>query len=201
MNLIRLATTTSTMDAARDLPLGWAVLADQQSAGVGRLGRAWESPPGTGLLASFVLPRHPLASLAAGVAAASVCGEEVRLKWPNDLLLGGGKAGGILIVARPDAAIVGVGLNLTWAPPGGAMLGLSREPLLVSLWSALEVWLRAPAEKVISAWEERSETIGRWVRVEGGDSSFEGRAEGLSADGSLIVEGRKVSVGDVIHLR
>src|SRR5207249_8258958 len=122
VEIVRLASTPSTQEVARALDVGTAVVADHQTAGRGRLGRTWETPPGTALLASFVMPARPLASLAVGVAAAHACGPSSRLKWPNDVLLGGAKLAGILAELRGDRVIVGVGVNLTWAPPGAAML-------------------------------------------------------------------------------
>src|SRR6267378_1165995 len=107
--ILRLDSVTSTQDVARDLPIGSIVLADHQTAGRGRLDHRWETPPGTALLVSFVLAANPQLSLAAGVAAAEACGQGVRLKWPNDLLLGGRKVGGILVDATPTKAICGVG--------------------------------------------------------------------------------------------
>jgi len=116
VKIVRLASTPSTQEVARGLPLGSAVVADHQTAGRGRLGRTWEAPPGTALLASFVLPARPLASLAAGVAAAHACGPASRLKWPNDVLLGGAKLAGLLAELHGDRVIVGIGINLSWAP-------------------------------------------------------------------------------------
>ncbi|HXI95286.1 MAG TPA: biotin--[acetyl-CoA-carboxylase] ligase, partial [Candidatus Acidoferrum sp.] len=112
------------------MPVGSIVVADHQTVGRGRLDHRWEAPPGTALLVSFVLRPNPVLSLAAGVAAAEACGGGVRLKWPNDLLLGGAKVGGILVEVTPATAICGVGINLTWAPPGAAMLNLDRDLLL-----------------------------------------------------------------------
>src|ERR1051326_992056 len=120
--LVHLGTVASTQEAARELPIGSVVVADHQTAGRGRLGRRWEAPPGSALLASFVLRPHRLLSLAAGVAAAEACGPDVRLKWPNDLLLRGRKPGGILVEATSDKAICGIGINLTCAPEGAAKL-------------------------------------------------------------------------------
>lgn len=102
------------------------LVAYEQTAGRGRHGRAWRSPPGAGVYASLLVPepqpealaRLPLA-VAVGLAdaLAAAAGVAVRLKWPNDLLLGGRKLGGILVdsVARGNevaAAIVGFGVNL-----------------------------------------------------------------------------------------
>src|SRR5205085_1850917 len=107
MEIVRVGSVASTQELARSRPIGSAVVADHQQAGRGRLGRVWEAPPGTALLASFVLRYQPLAPLAAGVAAAEACGPSVRLKWPNDLLLEGRKLGGILVEAVGDRCVVG----------------------------------------------------------------------------------------------
>ncbi|MDQ6922481.1 MAG: biotin--[acetyl-CoA-carboxylase] ligase [Candidatus Dormibacteraeota bacterium] len=201
MRLIRLASTPSTQDAARGLPLGSVVVADQQTAGRGRLGRRWDAPPGSALLASFVLPSRPLASLAAGVAAAVACGESVRLKWPNDLLIDGRKLAGILVEQRGGRCVVGIGVNLTWAPPGAGRLEADRDRLLERLKAELERWFAADDSEVLAAWRTRSDTLGRRVRVELPGETFEGWAEDVAEDGSLLVGGRAVTAGDVIHLR
>jgi BirA family biotin operon repressor/biotin-[acetyl-CoA-carboxylase] ligase len=201
MRLIRLATTPSTQDVARGLPVGSVVVADQQTSGRGRLGRRWEAPPGSALLASFVLPARPLASLAAGVAAAEACGPSVRLKWPNDLLLDGRKVAGVLVERRGERCVVGIGVNLTWAPPGAGRLVTDRELLLERLRTKLEAWFTAAEAEVLAAWRARSDTLGRRVRVELPGETFEGLAREVAADGSLIVDGRMVTAGDVIHLR
>ena len=201
MHVIRLAAVASTQDVARDLPVGAVVVADHQTEGRGRLGRRWEAPPGSALLASFVVPARALAPLAAGVAAATACGPEVRLKWPNDLMLSGGKVGGILVERRSDRCIVGTGINLRWAPPGAAMLGCDRDPLLERLCEQLERWFAADDVEILAAWRARSDTLGRLVRVDLATERIEGLAEDVAPDGSLIVAGRAVAAGDVIHLR
>lgn len=203
MRIIRLPSTTSTQDVARDLPAGSVVVADHQTAGRGRQGRSWEAPPGTAVLASFVLPARPLASLAAGVAAAHACGAAVRLKWPNDLLLDGAKLGGILVEVHGERAVIGLGINLSWAPEGGAKLGeeTSRNALLERLAGELERWFRAPDAEVLEGWRGLADTLGRTVRVELNGETFEGVAEDVAEDGSLMVAGRSITAGDVIHVR
>jgi BirA family biotin operon repressor/biotin-[acetyl-CoA-carboxylase] ligase len=201
VDVIRLVSTPSTQDAARGLPPGTVVVADHQSAGRGRLGRRWEAPPGTALLASFVLPWRELAPLAAGVAAALACGEQVRLKWPNDLILDGRKLGGILVESGGQTCVVGIGINLRWAPPGGACLQADRDRLLEDLAEELERWFAASDPAVLDAWRQRSDTLGRRVRVELPNRILEGWAETVAQDGSLIVAGRRIAAGDVVHLR
>jgi BirA family biotin operon repressor/biotin-[acetyl-CoA-carboxylase] ligase len=198
--VIRLESVTSTQDVARALPIGSIVIADHQTAGRGRLDHRWDGPPGTALLASFVLAPNPLLSLAAGVAAAEACGGGVRLKWPNDLLLDGRKVGGILVEATSTRAICGIGINLTWAPDGAARLNQPRDALMASLRSEITRWCSASAEQVLSRWRELSDTLGRRVRVELPDRMFEGVADDVNSRGELIVDGAAVSAGSVRFL-
>src|SRR6267143_6456508 len=152
--ILRLGSVTSTQDVARDLPIGSVVVADHQTAGRGRLSHRWEAPPGTALLVSFVLAPNPVLSLAAGVAAAVACGEAVRLKWPNDLLLGGRKVGGILVETTGSKAICGIGINLTSAPAGAAMLNQARDEVLEKLRPAVVRWSLAPSAEVLGRWRQ-----------------------------------------------
>jgi BirA family biotin operon repressor/biotin-[acetyl-CoA-carboxylase] ligase len=198
--ILHLDSVTSTQDVARELPIGSVVVANHQTAGRGRLEHRWEAPPGTALLVSFALAPNPLLSLAAGVAAAEACGENVRLKWPNDLLLDGRKVGGILVEATPAKAICGIGINLTWAPDGAARLDQPRGELLARLRPAVERWCSVPPEEVLTRWRELSDTLGRRVRVELPDRVLEGLAQDIDAFGQLIVDGAVVSAGSVIHL-
>lgn len=178
------------------MPVGSIVVADHQTAGRGRLERRWESPPGTALLVSFVLQPNPLLSLAAGVAAGEACGPDVRLKWPNDLLLHGKKLGGILVETTPDRAICGIGINLTWAPEGAARLDQPRDAVLDRLRTSIEQWTAAPADAILRRWRELSATLGRRIRID----STEGLAEDIGANGELIVDGRPFVAGSVTLL-
>ncbi|HSR25013.1 MAG TPA: biotin--[acetyl-CoA-carboxylase] ligase [Candidatus Eisenbacteria bacterium] len=201
MQIVRVEAVPSTQDAAWGLPTGTVVVAEHQTAGRGRLGRRWEAPPGSALLASWVMPVHELAPLAAGVAAARACGDAVRLKWPNDLLLDGRKLGGIIIERTGHTCVVGTGINLHWAPPGAAALGVDRDELLGRMATEMTRWFAATAQEVRSRWRERSDTLGRLVRVQLSDETFEGMAEDIGPDGTLIVAGRTFAAGDVVHLR
>jgi len=194
--VVRLDSVTSTQDVARDMPIGSIVVADHQTAGRGRMERRWEAPPGTSLLVSFVLAPSRLLSLAAGVAAAEACGPDVRLKWPNDLLLDERKLGGILVEATAHKAICGIGVNLTWAPEGAAMLERPREEVLARLQEQIARWTSAPGELVLRRWRELSATIGRRVRIDG----TEGMAEDLGPNGELIVDGSPFVAGSLTHL-
>ncbi len=198
--VVRLQSVTSTQDVARALPIGSIVVADHQTAGRGRLDHKWESPSGTALLVSVVLAPDPILSLTVGVAAAEACGSGVRLKWPNDLLLDGGKIGGVLIEATPIKAVCGIGINLTWAPEGGAKLNQDRDQLLEGLRVQLDRWTSASADEVLARWRELSATLGRRVRVEMADKAIEGTAEDIGPQGELIVDGKPVTFGSVTHL-
>lgn len=200
MKVIRVGTVPSTQDVARPLRVGTVVLAEHQTAGRGRLGRRWEAPPGSAFLASWVMRAHTLAPLAAGVAAATACSERTRLKWPNDLLLDGRKLGGILVERADQKDVVGTGINLHWAPPGAGQLNMDRDELLARMEPEMTRWFAAPGSEVMAAWRKRSDTLGRLVRVDLPGETFEGIAEDLASDGSLIVAGRVVVAGDVVHL-
>ena len=181
---------------------GLVVAADHQTSGRARRGRRWQSRPGSALLVSVVLrPVPPLVTLAAGVAAAEACeavaGAQVRLKWPNDLLTGDAKLGGILSELVGDAAVVGLGVNLAWAPAGAARLGpgVDREPLLDAYLAGL-----GASGDVLGRYRDRCTTLGRRVRVEVPGATFEGLATDVDEDGRLLVNGRAIAAGDVVHL-
>jgi BirA family biotin operon repressor/biotin-[acetyl-CoA-carboxylase] ligase len=159
------STNRYLLDLARDgAPEGVVAVADFQSAGRGRLGRRWEAPAGSNLLASVllrpVLDPDDLHLCTAAVALAALTGTEALtgvtagIKWPNDLLVGDRKLAGVLAEADPGApggpagsvaVVVGIGLNIGWAgPPGSdgtclADLGatVERDPLLQALLEAL----------------------------------------------------------------
>ncbi len=182
---------------------GVVVGADHQTAGRGRRGRTWESRPGSSLLVSVVLrPVPELVTLAAGLAAAEACeavaGVPVHLKWPNDVMGAGGKLGGILSELVGDAAVVGLGLNLGWAPPGAACLGPE-----VDQQAVLDAWLSRldPPADVLVRYRARCATLGRRVRVELPGETLEGVADDVDDEGRLLVGGRHLTAGDVVHLR
>jgi BirA family biotin operon repressor/biotin-[acetyl-CoA-carboxylase] ligase len=133
--LERCVSTNSVLLAER-LQRPVLLAADEQSAGRGRRGRRWHSPPGCGVLFSLGLPMQRAArdlgglSIVAGVAAVralrALGATEAALKWPNDLLLRGAKLGGILVQTRAhgagSAAVVGIGVNHRKAPGLAARL-------------------------------------------------------------------------------
>lgn len=199
---LHLRRTDSTSDRARSLaaagaPHGTLVTASEQTAGRGRQGRAWSAPPGRALLCSVVLRDPPrLLPLAAGVAVAEAIGEGARLKWPNDVMLEGGKVAGILVEGRPQEgwAVLGAGVNVAVRPEDlpaelrSTAGTLGREPaaieeLLGALLRTLGKWLAAPDGEVLEAFRARDALAGRRVAWSGGA----GLASGIDGDGRLVV--------------
>jgi BirA family biotin operon repressor/biotin-[acetyl-CoA-carboxylase] ligase len=222
--------TSSTNDVARDRALaawargqpaeGIAVAADRQTGGRGQHGRAWERPPG-GLYLSAVVERVPAdlrdkLALIAGVAAAAALDAAgvagAMLRWPNDLVLGGRKAGGILCEAAALgdrwAGIVGVGINVNTAPadfsaalrPRATSLsahdGRTRvvNGLLAALLAALAAELGSLATDglpaVVRRARARDPLRGRVITVDAGGRVARGLAAGLADDGTLRVQTR-----------
>ncbi len=121
----------STMRAAAGCEAGTIVIADEQLAGQGRHGHAWHSAANAGIYCSVVLEPKPVLTLALGLAAVDAIrrstGLVCDLRWPNDLMLGGKKTGGILVQLADGAAIAGIGINVnqTAFPPELAHLATS----------------------------------------------------------------------------
>ncbi|HEX4139642.1 MAG TPA: biotin--[acetyl-CoA-carboxylase] ligase [Candidatus Methylacidiphilales bacterium] len=220
-NPLLLTETTSTNDVARDQgrrgqPAGFVVAASRQTAGRGRLGRAWESPPNSGLYVSLLLrpdlhaaeaSRLPiLASVAAADAVEAVTGTRPEIKWPNDLLLRGRKLGGLLIETEMSGprlafAVVGIGLNVRHAEGdfSPAVRGLAtslhlatgqlyrRADVLVALLQALERRLARPFAEVREAWTTSSLTLGQRVELNTARGRKVGQAMGLDDSGALLL--------------
>jgi BirA family biotin operon repressor/biotin-[acetyl-CoA-carboxylase] ligase len=206
--ILRFDSLPSTMREAATLAAqgcepGTAVVAEEQTAGVGRHGHAWYSERGAGLYVSVVLrvsPR-PVLTLAMGVAAAeaieTVTGLRPDLRWPNDVMLRGRKAAGILVEAVSGAAIVGVGVNVnhTEFPPDIAGTATSlriesghshaKESLLEALLGWIDHCAGFAPEDILREFEARSSYVrGRQVTVEGGG---QGVTDGLDPGGFLIL--------------
>ncbi|HUR78280.1 MAG TPA: biotin--[acetyl-CoA-carboxylase] ligase [Acidimicrobiales bacterium] len=224
------STNTWVMDQARNGAAEYLVaVAEEQSAGRGRLGRTWVSPPGGSLLMSVLLrpadlpfDRLHLATAAvamSGADAVSVIADvSPDLKWPNDLLIGSRKLAGVLTEVEGDAVVVGIGINCTWPdelPPEIADLAIAANHAAgraVHTEDVLDLLLKRLATRLDEGWDAvgreykvRCETVGREVRVEMADGSFTGTATGVDDDGALVVitdDGpRRVVAGDVVHLR
>ncbi|HEU4697972.1 MAG TPA: biotin--[acetyl-CoA-carboxylase] ligase [Gemmatimonadales bacterium] len=211
--LVRYGEVASTQDALhalaeRGAPAGTAVVADVQTSGRGSRGREWRSPAGGLWLSVLYRPDDPAAvevlSLRIGLAAAAALAragvERVRLKWPNDLMLGERKFGGILCEARwqgerPAWVAAGIGLNVTNPVPRdartaalalgelfpGLTVAMVFEPLLAALRTVGEHTGPLSALE-IAAFEARDWLRGRTLR-----EPVAGVADGVDADGALRV--------------
>ncbi len=216
LRLLRYDEVDSTQRVARGLVErgagpGTIVIAGSQTAGHGRYGREWASPPG-GLYASIVLDPDPLLPLRAGVAVAEALsgyGIAARLKWPNDVTVGGKKIAGILVEAAGGAMILGIGVNLEGIPyPGATSVRAAGgsvprpDELVVRIVAPLVV--PVPGDEIIARYHELCTTIGREVAVSVGAEVIRGRATGIDRWGRLAVrtmEGiRRVSSGECLHI-
>ena len=221
------STNDELQDRAREGARDWAlVVAEKQSAGRGRRGRSWTSPPGLNLYLSVLSPRVteparwpriPITAAGAAADALRAEGGRVGLKWPNDLLAPDGrKLGGILVEAAGGGrAVIGIGLNVNGGPedlvPGGASLRnqfgqeLDRGRLAARLVASLRnFWAVLEAEgfaSVAADWERRAVWLGREVRVVAEDGDWQGRMAGLDPWGRLRLIGedgeRTLAAGDV----
>jgi BirA family transcriptional regulator, biotin operon repressor / biotin---[acetyl-CoA-carboxylase] ligase len=211
----------STQERARELaraqtPHGTLVVAGVQKGGRGRLGRHWGSPQG-GLWMSLVLRPELEAGLASRItqtAAVGVAGAlweigvEARIKWPNDLLVGGRKICGILAESgvgpggRLDYVILGIGMNANLDPSDlGVMdrevttirfeLGQDVDLLLLlgGILSNLDAALGRieEFETVLDEWRNLNCTLGERVRVRRLGETIEGRAIDLTPEGALLL--------------
>ncbi len=214
---------------------GEAVIADRQTRGKGRLDRVWMSPPGKNLYLTVILrPRispsvSPQLTLTAGVAAAEVlsgyCGDKVSLKWPNDILIRGRKACGILTEMRlrgteVDFIVVGMGVNINmdrtdFDESFGLATSLkvevgrevSRFDVALKLLRGFGKWYRVFLEGGFSPireeWIASSGMLGRRIEVRSKDNVEKGVFEGLDEKGALLLldeeeERRHIISGDVV---
>lgn len=220
--------------AAAGCESGTIVLSEEQSGGKGRLTRSWFSPPGQGLWLSIVLrpPMYPqeapkftlLAAVAAAEAIRVVTGVQVGIKWPNDILLQGRKAVGILTEMNAEMdginyIVVGMGINVNipqtnfpqelqeiatslqmeTGQPVNRLLLLQR--LLLEFEALYEQALREGFAPILDRWRGWSVTLGQLVDVIGPDRRFSGQARDIDPDGALLVDAdgkiERVLAGDV----
>lgn len=246
-----LAETPSTNDELVSLAANeaeWpdfsAVVTDTQTAGRGRLGRVWVSPAGTALAVSVLVRADsslridalgwlPLAAglaMTRAVRLALPDRDDVSLKWPNDVLVGGSKISGVLselVVGRAPSVVVGAGLNLTMTDeqlpvPTATSLVLAGaehpdadrilETYLREFRSLVDAFRAADGNAAASGLQaavtDACGTIGARVRVElPGGNLLSGIARGIDVSGRIVVQAdgsdqlTPVSAGDVTHLR
>ena len=220
----------STNDRARELAdageTDVVVLADEQTGGRGRLGRAWAAPSGGIWLSLVCRPDVPTAhapvyTLAAAVAtteALESVGIDAGIKWPNDVLVDGEKITGILTEMEGESGrvswiVVGVGLNANidaesvpeTATTIRELVGdVDRAALTRDILERFEAF-RTDTDSILPAWRASSTTLGQRVRVETQRGDVVGKAVDIEFPGTLVVEtetGReRVSAGDCEHLR
>lgn len=196
----------STQDVARAAFVDRAVLvsATGQDRGRGRSGRDWVDADR--LVAASLAVRldwaptaRPAAGLASALAAAEALEEmagpgTIRLKWPNDLLLGGAKVGGLIAEAHDDLVVFGFGANLWWSDPiDGAGSVVDHDPGPEASHAVADDWASRLLVRLIGgpdAWGlanyvDRSATIGQEITWE---PSGRGVAVGVASDGGLVVD-------------
>ena len=210
------------------------IVADHQTAGRGRRGRVWRGASGN-LAATLLLtterPSVEVAQMAfvtalavADMAAAFVPADVVRLKWPNDLMVAGAKAGGVLIETGVTPVpleregrwlAIGIGVNLVEAPadtpyPATALADHGERPtrdralevLDVAFDRWLTVWDQGDFEPLRVSWTARAHGLGEPCTVALGDRRLTGVNEGLDADGALLLRVdatvQRITAGDVI---
>lgn len=228
--LVALDSVGSTNDEAARLAEagaaeGTVVWAREQTGGRGRRGRHWSSPVGN-LYSSTILRPDCQASRAtelgfvAALAVADVVptGRETRVKWPNDVMVDGGKVAGILLESSigqgglVEHVVAGIGINVGFAPQlpemryPGAALGGSVEATLEKLTQAmarrLADWRHHGFETVRAAWLAKAGPIGADVDVRLGEELVRGRFAGLDGDGALLLDTtagpRKIVSGELL---
>ena len=229
-SLVALDSVGSTNDEAARLAdagarEGTVVWAREQTGGRGRRGRHWVSPVGN-LYSSTVLRPDCVAQRAAelGFAAALAVsdivptGREVRVKWPNDVMVDGGKVAGILLESsigqggRVEHVVAGIGVNVGFAPqvaemryPGAALGGsveAALERLAQALARRLAEWRHNGFEAVRTAWLAKAGPLGVAVDVRLADELVQGSFAGLDQEGALMLDTaagpRKIVSGEVL---
>lgn len=215
-SLVALDSVGSTNDEAARLAdagarEGTVVWAREQTGGRGRRGRHWVSPVGN-LYSSTVLRPDCVAQRAAelGFAAALAVsdivptGREVRVKWPNDVMVDGGKVAGILLESsigqggRVEHVVAGIGVNVGFAPqvaemryPGAALGGsveAALERLAQALARRLAEWRHHGFEAVRTAWLAKAGPLGVAVDVRLADELVQGSFAGLDQEGALMLD-------------
>ncbi len=215
------------LQAGERLAEGSWLIADRQSAGRGRQGRAWFDGSGNFMGSAVVRvaagdPPAPSLAFVAGLAVWEAVSHyltdpsPLALKWPNDLMFGGAKLAGILLEGQGDAVIVGIGVNLVQAPdlPDRATVALSafgpapeRDAFAATLAAAFAGecarWRQYGLEPTLSRWQSVAHPVGTPLTVHEPDGEpVRGAFAGLAPDGALrllLADGavRAVHAGDV----
>ncbi len=195
----------STMDKAKEIPVGTAIVADKQTKGRGRFDRSWSSEEG-GVYMSLVIKTEIenmkfmtfITALAVRKAVFEVCSVEAGIKWPNDLVYEGKKLCGMLtenVVAEDSKMVVGIGLNVNNDVEEGISVKeikgkeFDKEEIIKNILKNFEHYYKKNKKEIIAEWKELSDTIGRDVRVDVfGNGEIVGKAIDVDSDCNLIVE-------------
>jgi BirA family biotin operon repressor/biotin-[acetyl-CoA-carboxylase] ligase len=204
--------------AARGAEEGTLVWAKQQSAGHGRFGHPWISPPGNLYCALILRLEEPaetalqvnyVAAVSLGAAVAELLGPAaLQYRWPNDLLVGGSKVGGLLLAASPrnsagafDWLVLGVAVNVATqpinvnatalAPFSDRLEGVSEADVLEGFARHFLSWINRWAEEgfaaVHKAWTVRASDVGQPVAIQLAQAVLEGRFAELDTAGALVL--------------
>jgi BirA family biotin operon repressor/biotin-[acetyl-CoA-carboxylase] ligase len=224
--------------AEQGAPEGALVIAEQQTEGRGRFGRAWHSPPGTGIYLSVILRPNFSPDMAPGVSIMTAialadtlskyCPEEVQIKWPNDVLIGGKKTAGILTELNADPGkinhiVIGVGINvnqgvgafpeeirhLATSVRRAVKRKVNRVELLKDFLRRLEreyfLYQKRGLSDSINKVRKYSLLIGKQVSILVGSTRTTGRAIDIEPDGSLLLDidgkQKRVTAGEVTILK
>ena len=212
-------------EVRRGAPEGTVIIADEQTAGQGRMGRVWRSPKGSVALSVILYPEVVflpslimVASLAVVYSIEEVTGLNSQIKWPNDILMAGRKVCGILVENEVrgsvvDYSIIGVGVNINLAsaglsevlPPATSLsVELGREVPRLDFARQLLVELDrlylsvSGGTSVCGEWRDRLVTLGKRVTATWGETKYEGIAESVAEDGSLFLRGTDGSLTRIV---
>lgn len=213
--------------ASSGIPEGLWLRAERQTGGRGRMARQWDSPPGNLYCSTIILlrPHDPPPGTLALVAAVAVHeaaslflpSDTIVIKWPNDLMIGGAKLGGMLLERAADAIVVGIGLNIASYPqlPDRPATSLAAhgagqvdpayflETLAEIFARWLEVWRGQGIAPVREQWLKHAHPAGTAIKANLPDgTTLEGMFAGLDMDGALILrlangESRAIHAGDI----
>jgi len=216
-------------EALKQAPEGTAIFAEVQTKGRGRLKREWLTPQGNIAVSIILYPPKSylnslimLSSLSVKQTIEAVTGLKCQLKWPNDILIGGRKVAGILIETKilqdkVDYVVIGIGINVNLILAKHPEIQkiatclmdevgapVSRLALLHQLFFEMEILYTSSLKgaSLYPQWRDNLVTLGKPVRARNGDEVFEGVAESVKEDGSLMLRqaGGKLlrfTVGDV----
>ncbi|MCF7954692.1 MAG: biotin--[acetyl-CoA-carboxylase] ligase [Phycisphaerae bacterium] len=215
--------TSSTNDVAWEYARncvndGLAVFAENQSSGRGRRGNKWLSADSASILCSillidFVCPAELMATVSAVAVAEAIiesCRLDVGIKWPNDVMINGKKAAGILLESRPGAGgtnyVIGIGLNVHQPEDFFENTGLlmpatsldiatgsfnDRNRIAGELLRSFDRWLeiaKSSPIKIVDRWKRLSTQLGRRVTVEWDQQRFSGNCIGVDPAAGLILQ-------------